>query len=632
MFVSDMKTNRDLQIKYVRILPAPDTKRNKQNKNKMKKRLLNTALFILLGIIAASCSRKYETADIVYVNAVVITVDSLNTIAEAVAVKDGKILAVGSNKEVNNYKGDSTEVVDLQGKFLLPGFIDPHSHFMAAFAAELSTDISSPPIGSVNNIKDIVAKLKQFKTDNQLGDSALLIGMGFDPDQLAEQTYPTINDLDPEFPANPVVLLHASGHIGVVNSAALKLAGITEKTPDPFGGQIQRIAGTKKPNGVLFENAWFNNQDKFMIPSLTKLKEHIQENNKESAKDEIKKNTLPDDIVKKLAKLFDKAQQLYASSGYTTAQEGLSNAGTIKLLKYAQKEKLFYIDILSLISDDQIEELAGNPEFVFGVNTGHLKFIGAKFICDGSPQGKTAYLSKPLMPESGCTDECSGKPNIDQNTLNKLVTKCYQNGIQVFAHCNGDAAIDMILTAHEYAIKTLNIPDTKISRGTVIVHSQIIRKDQLEKYKQYGITPSFFTNHTFYWGDVHIRNLGKERAFFLSPFNTAMKLGLKPTNHTDFNVTPLNGIFTIWTAVNRVSRTGVILGEDEKISPLEAIKAITIYSAIAIGEQKYKGTIEKGKFADFVILSGNPLTIDPLKIKDIKILKTIKEGRVVYAN
>jgi hypothetical protein len=408
------------------------------------------------------------------------------------------------------------------------------------------------------------------------------------------------------------------------------MAGIHEKTADPFGGQIQRFAGTQKPNGVLFENAWFNNQDKLMIPTLTKLKEHIAQFQKGKTKEEIEKNSLPADIIKKLESLFDKAQQLYASAGYTTAQEGLSNAGTVKLLKYAQKEKLFYIDIISLISSDQIEELVGNPKFIFGESKDHLKFYGVKFICDGSPQGKTAYLSEPMMPESGCHNDCSGKPNIDQETLNKLVMKCYKYGVPVFAHCNGDAAIDMMITAHEYAIKTLNLPDT--NRGTVIVHSQIVRKDQLEKYKKHNITPSFFTNHTFYWGDVHIRNLGKERAYFISPFNSALKLGFKPTNHTDFNVTPLNGLFTIWTAVNRVTRTGVVLGENEKISPIEALKAITIYSALAIKEQKIKGSIEKGKYADFVILNDNPLTIDPMKIKDIKVIKTIKEGRVVYEN
>ena len=585
-------------------------------------------LFLILPLIMAACSRPVQKADVIYHNGIILTMEKEGASAGAVAVKDGKILAVGSEKEIMRYKSDSTLVVDLEGKTMVPGFVDPHSHFISAVISLLSTNISSPPIDSVRCIRDITDKLLALKKqlNSQPGD--ILVGMGLDPDQLAEKRYPTIADLDELFPDNPVVLVHASGHICVANSYALKLAGISENTPDPEGGTIRRINGTKKPDGVLFENAWFGSISRFAMPTARKIAEKVASSRAEEKAKGEKIKALPSDVDAKFGKLVDHAQQMYASCGYTTAQEGSSDAGTIGFLKLAAKEKKLYIDVVSLVASSLIDTLAGNPAFSFGTYSNHLVFHGAKFVCDGSPQGKTAYLSQPLLPGSGCQHDCSGKPNIDQQKLNRLLKKCYQYKIPAFAHCNGDSAIDMYIAAHENAIRELNLPDT--NRGTVIIHSQVIRPDQLHKYKIHHIFPSFFSNHTFYWGDIHIVNLGKERAFFISPMKAALDSGIVFSNHTDYNVTPLNAIFTIWTAVNRVSRTGVVVGPDQRITPYEALKAITINSALEVGEQKNKGSIEPGKLADLVILSDNPLTVEPMKIKDIKVVQTIKEGKSVY--
>jgi predicted amidohydrolase YtcJ len=163
-----------------------------------------------------------------------------------------------------------------------------------------------------------------------------------------------------------------------------------------------------------------------------------------------------------------------------------------------------------------------------------------------------------------------------------------------------------------------------------VIHSQFIRPDQLDKYAEVGLIPSFFTNHAFFWGDVHVRNLGEPRAFFLSPMKTARARGLRPTNHTDAAVTPPDPLFTIWTAVNRTSRSGRVIGPDERVTPLEALKATTINAAYQYFEEATKGTIEPGKLADLVILSDNPLTVDPARIAEIRVLETIKEGKTVY--
>jgi predicted amidohydrolase YtcJ len=210
--------------------------------------------------------------------------------------------------------------------------------------------------------------------------------------------------------------------------------------------------------------------------------------------------------------------------------------------------------------------------------------------------------------------------------FNDTVTKIYEGGAKLFVHCNGDAAIDAFLEAHRFA--SGGKPEQP--RGTVGVHSQFIRRDQLEKYAAWSIIPSFYTEHCFYFGDTHVINRGPEQAASISPMKSALALGLHPTNHTDFNVAPIDQIFTIHTAVNRTTRSGVVLGEKERITPLEALRAITLDGARMYGEEKQKGSIEEGKLADLVILSADPTAVAPETIRSIEVLETIKEGKTVW--
>ena len=159
-----------------------------------------------------------------------------------------------------------------------------------------------------------------------------------------------------------------------------------------------------------------------------------------------------------------------------------------------------------------------------------------------------------------------------------------------------------------------------------------MRPEQLDKFVKYNMEPSFFTNHAYFWGDIHVQNLGKERADFLSPMVSAKKLGLKPTNHSDATVTPIDPIFTIWTAVNRVSRSGAIIGQAERTTPYLALQAITSFAAYEFFDENLKGTLTEGKLADFVILDKNPLKVKPIEIKNIKVVETIKEGKSIYKN
>ena len=187
----------------------------------------------------------------------------------------------------------------------------------------------------------------------------------------------------------------------------------------------------------------------------------------------------------------------------------------------------------------------------------------------------------------------------------------------------------MIIKAHEYAVKKTGQAADK-DRRTVPIHAQFARLDQLESFKKYKMLPSFFTNHTYFWGDVHVKNLGKKRADFSSPIATADKMGLKYTNHSDDTVTPVDPLFTVWSAVNRTSRSGKIIGVDERATPYQALKAITTNAAYEYYEENSKGTLTKGKLADLVILDANPLTINADKLKDINVVTTIKEGKIIY--
>jgi predicted amidohydrolase YtcJ len=563
--------------------------------------LVSAAALALLAFRSIEDGATTAPAQTIYVNGKVITVDSKNTIAQAVAVTEGKIVAVGSTQEIQKLKGPGTTVVDLGGKTLLPGFIDGHSHFMSLGRSNV-VNVAAPPVGPVKKIADIVAEIEKFRQERNIGKGEWISAFGYDVDLLEEYRHPTREDLDKAFPDNPIVLTHVSGHMSVVNSLALKLSGIDSNTQDPAGGVIVRKKGSQEPTGLLQETAG----------RLLKRTEG-------------KKLSLDEQLAQ-----LKEQQEYYASHGITTAQDGATSLQSVKLLKAAADRKQLFIDIESLPRYDVIDSILNNPTLKFGALKDHLKLAGFKLTADGSPQGKTAFFSKPYLTEvPGCNhDHCTGVPTVTDEKFNEAILKGYKNNIQTYVHCNGDATIDMYIRAVENASKVLNT--TSINRRSVIIHSQFVRPDQLDKYKALGMMPALFTNHAFFWGDVHLKNLGKERAFFLSPLKTAAAKGIVATNHTDFGVTPLNQLFLLWTSVARQSRSGAVIGPDERLTPLEGIRAITINGAYQYFEEKTKGTIETGKLADFVILSADPTAVATEAIKDIEVLETIKEGKTIF--
>jgi predicted amidohydrolase YtcJ len=542
-------------------------------------------------------SNPANPADVIYFGGPIVTVNDTQPNAEAVAVKDGKILMVGTRADIeSNHKGDKTQMVDLAGKTLLPGFIDAHSHFMFALDMRTQANVSPPPVGPVKSIPDIVAALKETQQRLNIQKGEWIVGWGCDGNELAEKREATRDDLDPAFPDNPVMVIHVSGHGAVLNSAALKKFNITAKTPTPPGGVILRKSGSQEPAGLLMETAY--------LPVFSQM---------------------PKPTESEMLGRLNAAQQIYAGNGYTTLQEGATHARDVEFLERAASQNLLYLDIVSLpLFIDLPAVLANHPAASWGTYNNRLKLGGVKTVWDGSPQGKTAYFTKPYLTGGPAGQKnWRGEPGFSEEIFTKYMKPVYDNNLRTFNHVNGDAAVDMFLDVHEKL-------GGRAELRPVVIHSQFVRADQLDRYVKLGIVPSMYPMHTYFFGDVHIKNLGMDRASFMSPTGTAIKKGLLVTLHSDFNVLPLDPMLIMWTAMNRTTRTGVLLGPDERLTAIQALKAITIESAYEYMEEKSKGSIEPGKLADLVILSGNPLTTQGDEIKNIRVVETIKEGKSVY--
>lgn len=556
---------------------------------------------------------------------------------EALAVRDGRIVYAGDKAKARAALGKEVQDVNLGGKTLLPGFIDGHGHLPDYVLSWTAPDLSPPPVSDTASIADIQSKLRKYIAEANPPKGRLLNASGYDDGLLAEKRHPTREDLDAVSTEIPIIIIHASGHLLVANSAALKLVGYTKETPDPAGGLIRREAdGT--PNGVLEEKAGYP-----FLPLIER--------------------PAPEEQLRRL----DEIQSWYSSFGITTAQDGLSNPANIALLREANHENRLILDIVSypmwtLLADvisgkeklDGVEiyppaavsnagrEFASDtpedvpadvnadtkPKLKIGVYEGHYKIGGVKISSDGSPQGKTAYMSKPyLHPPHGQPDDYRAYPVVDQAELDLWFDKAYANDVQLIVHTNGDAAVGSMIEAVEKARAKHGPKDLR----PVSIHAQLARHDQVDRMKDLGIVPSFFSAHTYFWGDWHINEtFGQERAYGISPLNYANKIGLKFSNHTDSPVVPPDMMMLVWTAVNRLSRSGVVVGPDERVSPYVALKALTDWAAYQYFEEADKGTLEAGKRADLVILSENPLKADPLAIKDIAVVETVKDGKVIY--
>ncbi|MDR4892420.1 MULTISPECIES: amidohydrolase [unclassified Chryseobacterium] len=569
------------------------------------KRILYT---LLLPAVISSCQNKIpqEKAEILYFGGPIITMEDTPAQVEAVAVKDGKILFAGTKSDAEHFSEPATKIINLNGKTLLPGFIDVHGHLTSRAGIMDAVDLSPEPYGTVNSIKDLQTTIKNYIKDKKITDNIPVIGNGYDDAIIIEHRHPTKTELDVISKTNPIIVIHASGHASVANSAMLKLLGITESSKDPEGGHIGRDKKTGKLNGKLEENASFT--------ALLTLTE--------------KMNKGKDTQAHAMENLM-KAQDEWLSYGQTTICDGRTMGESVALLEKAAHQHLLKADVVYFPDYEYFKKdfTSFKPKYMKYEN--RLKLAGFKFSDDGSPQGKTAWLTQPyLIPPEGQSKDYKGFPIFTDETLYNDLKILFQNHITAQLHVNGDAAIDQAIRVIK-RLKDENIYKPEL-RATLI-HVQNSRPDHIQKIKELGVIPSYFSTHAYLWGDWHYSSVfGPERASFISPAHSALKAGITFTIHHDAPVTPPDLITAVYAAVNRKTRSGMILGPNERISPIEALKAITINGAYQLQEENIKGSIKAGKIADFVILDQNPLTIAPENLRSIKVLETIKDGISVY--
>jgi predicted amidohydrolase YtcJ len=570
--------------------------------------LNTTGYLILLWAWLAGCSAQENepgkvttdsfTQTIFYGGDIISMVGDRPEYLEALVQKEGKIIFTGSKEQAFAQFESSSQQVDLQGKTLVPGFIDGHAHFFGFGAQAVGANLLASPDGTVNSIDELIDELKDWHHENGTDKSqGWIFGLGYDDAILQENRHPTRDDLDKVSMEVPVMVIHISGHFCSVNSKALEMLGITKETSDPEGGVIRRREGTAEPNGVLEELAAIPNMFKVISPKDPELADYY----------------------------LDQAQQMAASFGYTTAQEGRAMTNHEQLAGYATRGKL-NIDVVSYI-DYSFSHYLHTPWNSKDYQN-HYRVGGIKLTLDGSPQGRTAWRTIPyLLPPDGQQQGYKGYPAIpDDEQVQAIIDSAFANKWQLLAHTNGDAAVDQLLrTMKPVAEKYGNN-----NRRNVLIHGQLIRMDQLDGLKELDILASFFPMHTFYWGDWYKQIIGPEQANQISPIKTALSKGIRVTSHTDAPVALPNLMMILHTTVNRLSRTGSVIGESERLTTYEALKCITIWSAYQHFEEGHKGTLEPGKLADMVILDRNPIKVNPVTLKDIKVLETIKEGATIY--
>ncbi len=559
--------------------------------------LLASAALFSRPAFAADVS---AAADTIYAGGDIITMNDAQPAAEALAVKDGVILAVGGRDAIEQlHKGPDTKVIDLGGRTLLPSFIDAHSHYINSLLVANQAQVYAPPSGGGKDVDSIVAAIKAFADQRQIPKGELIMAYGYDDTVMPEGRLLNRDDLDAAFPDNPVRVDHVSMHGAVMNSLALKKYGYSADTVTPPGGVIVRKAGTNEPYGLIMETAFL--QALAITEPLTPEQE-IQ--------------------------ATKAGQMLYAQAGITTAHEGATHLPQFQTMKRAAEAGAHIIDVIAYpFVTDAEKILEAYPVENWGRYDKRLKVGGVKITVDGSPQGRTAAFTTPYLTGGpGGEKDWKGELTFAQDIINAAVKRVYELGVPLNLHANGDAAIDSFLKAHEFAAAG----DLSKDRRVTMIHAQFTRKDQIPKFVEYRIRPSYYTLHTYYFADAHIANRGPEQAMYISPMRDSIDAGLRPTNHTDAVVAPLDQMFMLWSAVNRISRGGAEIGPGQRVTPLEGLKTMTVWAAEQYGEQNSKGSLETGKLADMVILSGNPLTAEPLAIKDIKVVETIKEGQAIY--
>lgn len=557
-------------------------------------------VFLFACIFGTGTGGLAQQSDTICYNGSILTMAGPEPVyAQAIVVKEGRIAFVGELDEAMRFKGATTKLIDLGGKALLPGFIDAHSHYINSLLVANQCKLYAPPSGPGKDVPSILETLTRYAAERKIAKGELIIGYGYDDTVMPQGRLLNRDDLDKAFPDNPVRIDHVSMHGCVLNSLALKKYGISQETQTPPGGVIVRKPGTQEPWGLIMETAY--------LPV-------VEQSESMSAEQELQWSRA--------------GQLLYAEAGVTTAHEGATHLPQFQTMKRVSQAGGNIIDLIAFPFITEVDRvLAEYPLDLWCKYQNRFKVGGVKITLDGSPQGRTAFFSTPYLTGGpNGQQNWKGEPTFPQELANQMVRKVYEMNVPMNLHCNGDASIDAFLEAYENARQG----DYRRAWNVTTIHTQFMRKDHIAKFVEYKIRPSFYTLHTYYFADAHIANRGQEQAMYISPMRDAIDAGLQPTNHTDFVVAPLDQLTMLWSAVNRISRSGKEIGPQQRVTAYEGLKCMTEWAAQQYDEQDTKGTLQVGKLADFVILDRDPLKVDSMEIKDIKVLETIKEGVTVY--
>ena len=569
--------------------------------------ILSGAVLLLSTMLLGACTDEPEApigatatlpdsvADSVYIGEHIISMTGSNP--GAVAVRGDRIVATGSAQQITPLIGESTRVIELGEQALLPGFIDAHGHFSALARTADYVDLSPPPVGGAESIADIVRALRLAIEQSNIPAGTLVTGFGYDDSLLEERRHPTRFDLDEASTSHPIVIRHVSGHLAVGNSLALADAGISAETPDPAGGIVRRLEDGA-PDGVMEETAMTLLPD--AVASLT---------------------------PERFAELRRQALQIYAGYGITTIQDSNLPLDYIEMLRQEAASDAYPVDMVAYamanpLSDEVLDSIEVEQNYVNGFRLG-----GIKFTLDGSPQGRTAWLTEPYeQGPPGAADDYVAYPSYEPSEYLRRIPAIIERGLPALVHVNGDAAIDLMLEGLESIAQQGPLPDHR----SVAIHAQLARPDQLDRMRELGVLPSFYAVHPFFWGDWHRLSFGDERASFISPLRAALDRGIPITIHNDSPVVPPDIMRLVSIAVNRETRSGYVLGPDQRVDVMEALHAVTLGAAYQYFEENEKGSLEAGKRADFVILAQDPRIVESEALADIDIIETISRGMTIY--
>ena len=527
----------------------------------------------------------------------VLTVNENDQMVAAVVTEGDRIVDIGDLERLQKVAGPDAEIRDLGGRTLVPGFIDPHGHFPdSGFLALHRADLSGPPIGACKSLNDVFARLSEKAAETPVGD--WVIGAMFEPSGLAENRFPTREELDHISTDHPIWVIHISGHAGVANSPALVVRGIDDDSPDPSGGRFGRNPETGKLDGLLEGMA--------AMGALGDTEFQMTYDRFRTA--------------------FAYSEKEYLSQGVTMAQNAWATKDFLGHFTRYAKEEAPDLDVMVLPAGF-LEPRLSNGELGYDVERRRPILFGPrKLFGDGSFHLQTACLTQPYYKalNGDPSHRCELSVTVEQMT--KRIGKLHDMGFQCHIHANGDATGDVMIDAIETVLKA----NPRADHRHTLIHAQTLREDQLDRMAALGITVSFFPAHLYYWGEFHRDvSLGPERVKNMCPTRWAADRGIRFTIHNDAQVTPTLPLHLMWCATERVTANGATIGEAQRLTPTEALRAHTIDAAWQVFEDHQRGSLEPGKLADFAILSDNPLT-GSTPIKDIQVEETIRGGVSVY--